>query len=180
MESPQPILRIAVLGPESTGKSWLCDRLAKHYNTLCINEYAREYLHGLERSYTNEDIRTIYESQFTQEQQALSKANQFLFTDTEFIIGKVWSEHVFKADTSWFDEMIERHPYDLYLLTFPDLPWEFDPLRENPGKGEFFFNWYQRILEEHQLPYGVVRGVGEERLHTAIAVIQRHCNASEL
>ena len=36
--------RIAITGPESTGKSTLTEQLANHFNTLWVKEYAREYL----------------------------------------------------------------------------------------------------------------------------------------
>jgi nicotinamide riboside kinase len=37
------IKKIVVIGPESTGKSTLCEKLASHYNTLWVPEFAREY-----------------------------------------------------------------------------------------------------------------------------------------
>jgi len=55
--------KIVAIGPESTGKSSLCEKLAEHYNTLWCPEYAREYLtiHGM--NYTYEDLLTIAKGQ---------------------------------------------------------------------------------------------------------------------
>ncbi|HMF72604.1 MAG TPA: ATP-binding protein, partial [Flavitalea sp.] len=55
--------RIVVVGPESTGKSTLCQQLAEHYNTAWVPEYAREYLlkHGMNYSY--DDLLTIAKGQ---------------------------------------------------------------------------------------------------------------------
>src|ERR1043165_5876631 len=60
--------KIVALGPESTGKSSLCEQLAKHYNTLWCPEYAREYLtvHGM--NYTYEDLLTIAKGQIELEE----------------------------------------------------------------------------------------------------------------
>lgn len=166
------VKRIAILGPESTGKSKLCEVLALHYQTLWVPEYARDYLPQLERKYTPDDIVEIYRNQFLQETDMVTHADKFLFIDTEFIIGKVWCESVFNFCPPWLDEMIVAHPYDLYLLTYPDLPWEYDPLRENPGRGEYFFNWYKKILEQQKLTYSVISGTGDARTQCAVTAIE--------
>jgi nicotinamide riboside kinase len=48
--------RIAVTGPESTGKSLLTEQLARHYNTVWVPEFARSYLEKLGRPYDEDDI----------------------------------------------------------------------------------------------------------------------------
>ncbi len=168
------IKRIAIIGPESSGKSALSRALAMKYKTTWISEYAREYLSRLDRSYLESDIITIYKEQWELECSAINEAHKFLFIDTEFIIGKVWYEHVYNKPCTYFDNMIKQYPYDFYLLTFPDLPWEADPLRENPGKGLYFFEWYKNILEEHNLPYSIVSGIGDDRLQCAVQAINQH------
>jgi nicotinamide riboside kinase len=121
---------------------------------------------------------TIYKEQWELEGSAINESHKFLFIDTEFIIGKVWYEHVYNKPSTYFDNMIKQYPYDFYLLTFPDLPWEADPLRENPGKGLYFFEWYKNILEEHKLPYSIVSGIGDDRLQCAVKAINQHFYAS--
>lgn len=163
--------RIAVLGPESSGKSVLCNELALRFNSVAVPEYARIYLNQINRPYVQSDLEIIYSEQFRIETELLASGKRFVFTDTEFIIGKVWHEHVYGTASVFMDEMIEKHPYDFYLLTADDLPWEFDPLRENPGKGSFFFDWYESILIEKNLPYGVVAGIGSIRTESAVRLI---------
>lgn len=172
------IKRIAIIGPESSGKSALSQALAAEYKTIWIAEYAREYVSRLNRSYLETDVIAIYREQWEQECRALSNAKNMLFIDTEFIIGKVWYEHVYQKKCDYFDNMIKQYPYDFYLLTYPDLPWEADPLRENPGKGLYFFEWYKNILEEHKLPYSIVSGIGDDRLQCAVKAINQHFYAS--
>ena len=171
------IKRIAIIGPESSGKSELCRQLASHYSTNWVPEYARDYLSEIGRPYTLEDIVQIYKTQFEREQELNSGSAKYLFIDTEFLIAKVWCEHVFKACPPYLEEMIEKYPYDLYLLTAPDLPWEYDPLRENPGKGVFFFDWYKKLLIEKQLNFAVVSGQGNLRTQCAIEIIKKELEA---
>jgi NadR type nicotinamide-nucleotide adenylyltransferase len=167
------VKRIAVIGPESSGKSQLCAELALHYNTIWIPEYAREYLFELKSPYSQEDIVNIYTTQFQMETEQLQNASGYIFTDTEFLIASVWIEHSFGLRSELIEQMIRQHPYDLYLLTADDLPWEYDILRENPGKGKFFFDWYQRLLTEHNFSYAIVTGKGRKRTLNAIQHIDK-------
>ena len=52
----QEIKKVVVIGPESTGKSTLCQLLAAHYHTIWCAEYAREYLLNNGTDYTFDDL----------------------------------------------------------------------------------------------------------------------------
>lgn len=167
------IIRIALIGPESTSKSTLSEELAAHYHTGWIPEYSRTYLKKLNRQYTLEDVVHIAKEQFRQEKEALTTANRFLFIDTELIVAKVWCEDVFHTCPPWIGETLLKHPYDLYLLTYPDLPWEEDPVRENPHRRIFFYDWYERELKKINATYTAINGSGEIRLQNAIAAVEK-------
>ena len=55
--------KIVVIGPESTGKSTLCEQLADHYKTQWVPEFARNYLLEIRRPYTYDDLLYIAEAQ---------------------------------------------------------------------------------------------------------------------
>lgn len=167
------ILRIALIGPESTSKSTLSEQLAAHYHTSWIPEYSRIYLKDLKRPYVLEDILLIAQEQFRQEEQALKTANRFLFIDTELIVAKVWCEDVFHTCPPWISDTLTRYPYDLYLLTYPDLPWEEDPVRENPHRRQFFYDWYEDELKKINANYTVIKGSGSLRLQNAIDAVEK-------
>ncbi len=173
MHSPAYIYRIALIGPESSGKTTLCLELARHYKTVFAPEFSRNFVEKLNRKYTEEDVLLCIREQFELEKKILKDANHLLFADTESIMGKIWMEDVFKTCPPWVDALIEDHPYDLYLLTAPDLPFEDDPVRENPLRRDFFFAWYERELKNRKLAYAIVKGMGEERLQNAIRFIEK-------
>jgi NadR type nicotinamide-nucleotide adenylyltransferase len=167
------IVRIALIGPESTSKSTLSEELAKHYQTVWVPEYARTYLKDLNRKYTLNDILLIAQEQFRQELELLKTANRFIFVDTELIVSKVWCEDVFHTCPDWIGNVADQYPYDLYLLTYPDLPWQADPLRENPHRRMYFYDWYERELKKANANYAIIKGVDEQRLKNAIAAVER-------
>lgn len=163
--------RIAITGPESTGKSSLCRHLAKHYNTLWVEEYARSYIDDIKRPYNLDDIIKIAKGQLINENRIAEKASGVLFCDTELIVTKIWSEHKFGVCPEWILNNIQNYKYDFYLLCNIDLDWEPDPQREHPNLRQYFFDLYKQELEKRDFNFGIVSGKGDERLQNAIKLL---------
>ena len=168
------IIRIAITGPESTGKSTLAKQLAQHYQTLWVPEFARTYIDKLKQPYQQKDMLTIAKNQLKIENKTTAKANKYLFCDTELIVTKIWSEHSFKVCDEWILNNINKNPYDLYLLCNIDLPWEYDPLREHPHLREYFFNLYLNELKSRNFNYSIISGTNETRFQNAIKTIENN------
>ena len=96
-----------------------------------------------------------------------------MFCDTELTVIKIWSEYKFNRCDPWILEAYLNHKYDLYLLTYPNLKWEPDPLRENPKNREDIFNLYKSDLESRNIQYHIIDEVGPNRTRQAIEIIQR-------
>ncbi|HEY5590167.1 MAG TPA: ATP-binding protein, partial [Paludibacter sp.] len=151
----------------------LAQDLANHFNTTWVPEYSREYLEGLNRAYTYDDVLTIAQGQLGNENRLALFAENYLFVDTELIINKIWCEYKWHTCHQWILDRLQDHHYDLYLLTYYDLPWEFDPLRENPTIREELFEVYQEQLEKYGAKYFVVKGMGDERFDNALGFIEK-------
>jgi NadR type nicotinamide-nucleotide adenylyltransferase len=167
------VSRIAITGPESTGKSRLSEELAAHYKTVFVPEFAREYINGLDREYNQDDILRIAKEQIRTEQEMAEKADKLLFCDTELIVTKIWSEVKYGTCNPWILQKIEENNYDLFLLCNIDLPWEQDPQREHPHMREKLFRLYFEELTERGFPFKVVSGTGKERLLNAVGLIEQ-------
>lgn len=170
MATKQP-LRIALTGPESTGKSQLCKQLAEYFNEPWVPEYSREYLVNLTDGYNFGDILAIAHGQFENEQNLLKKANKYLFCDTDFLVTHIWCIVKYGKSHNWIKNMAIEHPYDFTLLCNIDLPWEYDPLRENPDNRDYLFNLYHDELVSRNTPFEVVSGTGDERFDHAIRIL---------
>jgi NadR type nicotinamide-nucleotide adenylyltransferase len=168
------IKRIALLGPESTGKTQLCIQLAAHFKTEWVPEYARQYLK--DNNYSYSDVLHCFDEQLKLEEKNEKNANQLLFCDTELINYKVWFSDVFNKVPEDLEQKIKTHTYDLTLLTYHDIPFEEDILRVNSHRREFFFNWYKNELEAYQKPYAIIKGLGQERLMQAITAVNKLIN----
>jgi nicotinamide riboside kinase len=162
--------RIVITGPESTGKTTLSQNLAEHYKTQWLPEYARTYIEKLNRPYSQDDVLHIAKKQVELEEE-LAKNNQNLFIDTDLIITKVWLLHIYGTSPDWIDEWLRKAPRSLYLVCCPDLPWEYDPVRENPELRDYFLKWYCREIESYGFQYSFITGKGELRTENAIKVV---------
>lgn len=171
---PQQVYKIAIIGPESTGKTTLAQHLAAHYQTLWLPEYAREYVENLNRPYTFADVEHIALRQPELERDYQRRANGLLFLDTELIITKVWFDEVFGARPAWFDALLGQYHGDFYLLCRPDLDWTYDPVREYPSKDirAYLFGVYQQELEAQGFPYAIIEGEGDTRLKRSIEHVE--------
>jgi NadR type nicotinamide-nucleotide adenylyltransferase len=163
--------RIAITGPESTGKSILAKELAEYFNTVWVPEYAREYLETHGSDYKQEDIVKIAKGQLKLEDKMSEKANEYLFCDTDLFVTKIWSEFKYGTCDHWILEKILTHPYDLHLLMDIDLEWEEDTLRENPGDRKKLFSIYMKELAHYKYPFFIIDGKGKSRVEAAIQVI---------
>lgn len=170
-----PIIKIAVVGPESTGKSTMSAYLAEHYNTIWVPEYARGYCEKLTEPPTWQDEINMFDGQIALEAELLPKANKLLICDTTFITVKIWSDYTFgKSPKEVLDEL-PRHPYDLYLLLDIDLPWEEDPLRDFPHMREHFMKVWYKELKDLNANYVLIEGTGPERYERAVAAVDEYC-----
>lgn len=165
------IKTIAVVGPESTGKSTISAQLADHYDTGWVPEYAREYCAALTAPCTWQDEINMFRGQLALETQMLPHANKILICDTTFITVKIWSEHMFGKSPREVVDELPKHPYDLYLLMDIDLPWQDDPLRDFPHMREHFMEVWHKELKALDAEYHVISGTNQGRLENAIEKI---------
>lgn len=171
--SSSSIKKVVVIGPECTGKSELSQFLATHFKTVWVEEYARAYLNKLIRHYEQSDLTKITHGQIRMEEEWLQDANRVLICDTNAIVVKVWSEFKYGACEPDILKAIKERHYDLYLLTYIDIPWQDDPQREHPDKRDHFFQIFKTEVEKSGVPYALIDGEREARRKKAIEAIER-------
>ena len=147
------LLKIIVTGPESSGKTTLCNALSKHFNLPFSKEYAREYLNTLKRDYNPDDLLKIAKGQ-------LQTENGLQLLDTDLITLKIWSEYKYGSCDKWILTQIEKQKIEnrFYLLCIPDIPWQADKQRENPSDREALFEIYKQELDDLGHKYFIIEG----------------------
>jgi len=175
MNSNQPsmVKKVAVIGPECTGKSDLSEFLAAYYKTEWVPEYARGYLENLVRPYEQHDLLTIAHGQMRLEDKYEKDCNNLMICDTNLYVLKVWSEFKFGNCHPEILANISKRKYDLYLLTYIDLPWVADPQREHPHKREELYKLYLQEMKGQRVPCVEIKGQGDQRRQMAVDAIEK-------
>ena len=158
------LLKIIVIGPESSGKTTLCNALSKYFNLPFSKEYAREYLEKLNSNYTQDDLLKIAKGQ-------LQTENGLQLLDTDLITLKIWSEYKYGSCDNWILTQIEKQKIEnrFYLLCSPDIPWQADKQRKNPNDRGELFKIYKQVLDDLEHTYFIVDG--ENRMENSILKI---------
>jgi len=163
--------KVALIGPESTGKTTLCEQLAQYFNTEWIPEYARIYVEKLNREYNYDDIEHIAKKQLTQFK-SKEKGNDLVFFDTDLIITKIWFSERYNTIPEWLDAAICEQDVQLYLLCQPDIAWEYDTVRENEHNRQYLYDCYKKEVEQLSIPFFEISGLGSVRIQNAINAVK--------
>ncbi len=161
---------IAIVGPESAGKTTLAVALAGHFGAPWVAEYARAWLAG-RQDYAERDVERIGKGQMAAEAAALHLRPTRLVLDTDLLVILVWWREKYGPPPAWLTDALARRPRRRYLLTRPDLPWAPDPLRESPRDRERLFAIYQAELVARGEQFGIVAGAGDARLASALRAL---------
>ncbi|MBL8009109.1 MAG: ATP-binding protein [Flavobacteriales bacterium] len=183
------LVRIAIVGPESSGKTTLCEALMHHFLAGHVTEGAREYLEELDRPYTEDDVLEMARGQARMHQDApLFAAEHWeatggadgqgtaplepVFFDTDTVNFVIWSREKFGRVHPTIERLVDEVRYDWRLLCRPDMPWEPDPLRENPHDRDRLFDVWVNELRMRGLPFTVIEGPHEQRMDLATLVVE--------
>jgi len=167
--------RVVVTGSECTGKTTLAGDLARQFGTVCVAEYAREYLDrkvattGLPLD--ERDVEPIARGQIAAEDRGAATAKGLLVLDTDLVSTTVYARHYYGACPAWIDQAARDRRGDLYLLCDIDVPWVADSVRDRPHHREHIHALFVEALHTLGAPYVLIRGSWAARLTTAVAAV---------
>jgi len=170
---PWFVRRVCIVGPESVGKTTLGKRLAEHFGTMFVHEYARDLLEAKPEKCIPDDIELIAHGQIASEDALARQANRLLICDTDTLTTVLWSEILFGNCPRWIRDLADARRHDLYLLLDCDVPWVDDWARYQPAVEErrAFFERMKAELEIRGRRYTIISGSWEERFHVAVNAV---------
>ncbi|MCF1420584.1 AAA family ATPase [Mangrovimonas futianensis] len=171
------IIKVVLFGPESTGKSTLAEQLANHYQTKWVQEYSRIYAEEkwqLGETLSEKDVLPIAFGQMKEENKLSKQVERLLICDTDLLETKVYSEWYYSG---FCPDPVQKfaleNTYDLYFLTYIDLPWVADNIRDKPNEREEMFQTFQQALINHKRPFVLLKGDQATRFNEAVKQIDK-------
>lgn len=170
--------RIVVYGTESTGKTWLAERLARHFDAPWAAEFVRGYWDTHDGKITAADLAAIARGQAAAEDAAIARAGRVVFFDTDLLTCTLWNDLLFPGATpAWVRAAAETRARRsaLYLLCAADVPFSPDPQRCFPDAAarEQAGRVWREALASRGLPFVEIRGDWPQREEAALAAVAR-------
>ncbi|MBC7886096.1 MAG: ATP-binding protein [Saprospiraceae bacterium] len=163
-------MKIVFTGPECSGKTTLANMIADKYQFGLVKETARVYLEDKSNRYDYHSLSEIANLQL-REEKVINRTNTHLVCDTDLLTLIIWSQEKFDKTDPWIYDKWLKHLPGNYFLCAPDIPWEYDPQRENPSDRGRLFEVYQIMMDKHGINYTVVSGSKDDRMALVSGVL---------
>ena len=167
------MIKVALTGSESTGKTELARKLGEHFNAPVSREFVREYVVGREGPLGYGDHGPIAKGQMAAEDDAIARATNLVFLDTDLVSTVVYCDHYFGRCPAWIDELARSRRAQLYLLMTPDIPWEPDGVRDRGERRDEMHALFAAKLRALKLTYVEIGGDRDERLARAVEAVEQ-------
>lgn len=162
------MIRIAITGPESSGKTTLARDLAEVFSAEYIEEFSRVFLTEKDGDYNELDLDQIAKGQYDSIDACTAPIQ---ICDSDFVVLKIWSNYKYKKVSTLISEYCDKNLFDLHILCTPDVPWEEDELRENQHNRDELFELYQLELENLNKGFIIVDGSHDQRMKKSVGAI---------
>ena len=170
---PDWLVRVAIVGPESVGKSTLAAHLAEHTGGRDVQEFARDAFPWGDPDYRAlpEHMVAICDGHRRWLDEAAATADRWLFSDTEALSTLAWSELYFGQVPEGVHDYVEAQAFDVYLLLDADVPWVADGTRTWADHRRPLHRRLRELLLQHDLPFREISGSWTQRFDRALAIL---------
>jgi HTH-type transcriptional regulator, transcriptional repressor of NAD biosynthesis genes len=155
------VLKFCFYGPESTGKSTMAEKMAKHFQTEFVPEVAKEFITS--NNFAVNDIVKIGREQMRRVREKTKTANKILFCDTDLITTQIYSQQYLGVVPELIRQLEKKNSYDLYFLFDIDVPWVSDGLRDLGNKRKEMYSVFKEALDRRKIKYVMISGDYQQR-----------------
>ncbi|HSH05915.1 MAG TPA: AAA family ATPase [Anaerolineae bacterium] len=172
------ITNVVFLGAPSTGKTSIAQTMAQTMHTVWMPEYGREYWekHQIERRLTTTQLIDIAHGHLQREQQHLTQANRYLFTDTNALTTAIFCQYYHHHVPAELAQLATNATtrYDLIFLCDTDIPYDDTWDRSGDANRQLFQKMIRADLAQRHLPYYTLSGPLDQRVTYVQTILNRH------
>lgn len=175
------VKRIAIVGPESVGKSMMSKKLANYFNTNFVIEYGRT-VYESKGKVDIDDFIPISEGRQSLEDWVIKQSNKVLFCDTEdittYLFSKMYHPNEYKKVEDWFlDKINTKSKFDLYLLLKPDCEPKQDGTRKFLEERQEHYEDIKKELIKYRVDFIEVGGTDwVDRFNSCVEIVKSNYN----
>ncbi|MBT6690545.1 multifunctional transcriptional regulator/nicotinamide-nucleotide adenylyltransferase/ribosylnicotinamide kinase NadR [archaeon] len=164
---------VAIVGTESCGKTTLCKKLAKFYNTEYVHEIGRDYCERHSNLLTVDMFDKIAMEHFILQDKKARSSDKVLFVDSDAVITQYYLDMYFSGNKSrLIEEVAALQNYDLVVFLEPDVKWVSDGLR--------FAGADEQRLKNNKLLKDMYEGIGVDFVSVAGNYNERFMKVKDL
>jgi HTH-type transcriptional regulator, transcriptional repressor of NAD biosynthesis genes len=156
------------------GKSGLAIQLAEIFNTNYVLEQARNII--VTNDFSVAEIIKIGEAQTNATIEALEKANEVLFCDTDLITTQIYSQYYLNQVPEILFDLEKKVEFDLYFLLDIDIEWVADGLRDLGHKRKEMYHIFEAELARRNIDYVKVFGPWPNRVKIVMDTLKNRFN----
>jgi len=166
------VIKIVLIGSESTGKTELALRLGRHFDAPVSEEFVRGYVARRDQPLGFSDHGPIAKGQIAAEDDAIARARHLVVLDTDLVSTVVYCEHYFGRVPEWIETEARARAGQLYLLLEPDIPWQPDGIRDRGDRRDEVHQLFRSKLRHLGMRFVEIAGEGDARFAAAVRAIE--------
>lgn len=174
------VMKIAVVGIESTGKSTLVKHLAKIFNTEYVPEIGRQYSESRKDQFDIASFDKLAIDHMSAVRKAEKIANTVLFVDTEAVVTQYYLDMYMNSYSPFIDSIAKHFKYDMIYFLMPDTKWVDDGYRVNndPKIREELNNKLLNMFNDRDISLWVVNGSYNKKLNIIVDDVRERIKRS--
>ena len=163
-------IKVVLLGTESSGKTTLTQRLAKHFNCSYVEEAGRDIIEN-SNSFDFDDLNLVASEHARRIEEAILGESPLIIIDTDIHITKSYARFIFEKELEVKSSTYNSSKADLYLYLSKDLGYIQDGTRLSENDRNLLDLCHRNILKEHNIEIVEITGSWEERFEKAVTLI---------
>lgn len=173
--------KICLIGPESTGKSTITQKLAQEFNTVYIPEYAKAIIDTQQGQFFEKNVTQVAYAQIRTEKALERMTNKIMFCDSDILTTMFWSKELFDTVPAELEEIAQNQHYSHTFLMYPDTEWIEDTHRQIADTSHQEFRMYtfiemEKLLKKYHRSYSILKGSFSEKKSQVKQYVQQLIN----
>lgn len=165
-------INVVLLGTESTGKTRLTERLAKHFNCCSVKETGRDLIDN-SNSFEFDDLQLVAYEHAKRIESVVLEQSPLIIIDTDIHITKSYANFIFNKTLEVESKIYNSNKADLYLYLNNDVEYVQDGTRLSESDRNLLDISHRNILQQHNIDITEITGDWQQRFEKAVTTIKQ-------